>query len=111
RFLRDVLDAIARIRMIAQPLRSARSALLLDRAEHVRHVARVVPGARHDLGALDVGLSFVLAAEAQERGTEPELRPLRDHLSQATADDRAEHRAGNLANLVLRRLARLRRAV
>ena len=78
RFLRDVLDAVARVRVIAQPLRSARPALLLDRLEHVRHVARIVAGARHDLRAFEVGLPFVLAAEAQERGAEAELRALRD---------------------------------
>src|SRR5207248_5213930 len=95
----------------AQPLRAAGAALLLDRAEHVGHVARVVAGARHDMRAFDVRLLLVLAAEAQKRGAEAELRPLRDHLPPAAADDRAEHGAGYLADLVLRRLARLRGAV
>src|SRR5439155_2284130 len=76
RFTRDVFDTIAGIRVIAQPLRSARAALLLDRAEHVRHLARVVAGARHDVRPFDVRLPLVLAAEAEERGAEPELRAL-----------------------------------
>ena len=41
----------------------------------------------------------------------PNCVPCRDHLAPAAADDRAQHRAGNLSDLVLRRLARLRRAV
>ena len=55
--------------------------------------------------------ALVLAAEAQERGAEAELRALRNHLAPAAADDGAEHRAGDLADFVFGRLARLRRAV
>ena len=98
--------------MIAQPLRSAGAALLLDRLEHVRHVARVVAGARHDLRALEVGLLLVLAAEPQERRAEPELRALeRRRRRQRAADDGAEDGAGNLPDCVLRGLGRLGRAV
>ena len=77
RFLRDVVVAVARVRVIAQPLRAARPALLLDRLEHVGHVARVVAGARHDVRPLEVGLTLELAAEAHERA-EAELRALRE---------------------------------
>src|SRR5712692_8354797 len=73
RFARDVLDAVAGVRVIAQPLRSARPALLLDGLEHARHVARIVAGARHDLRALEVRLLFELAAESQEGRAEAEL--------------------------------------
>src|SRR5216110_1894545 len=80
RLLRDGCGPVARVRMIAEPLRTAGSALLFNRLEHVRHVARVVSGARHDLRSLDVGLPLVLAAESQESGPEAELGSLRDHL-------------------------------
>src|SRR5438874_6720442 len=98
RFLGDVRVSIARVRVIAQPLWSAGTALLFNRLEHVRHVTRVVPGARHDVGPFDVGLTLVLAAEPQECGAETELRALRDHLAPAAADDGAENRASHLTN-------------
>ena len=47
----------------------------------------------------NVGLALVFAAEAEERRAEAELRALRDHLAPAAADDRAENRAGDLADL------------
>ncbi len=97
--------------MVAQPLRAAGAALLLDRLEHVRHVARVVAAGRHQVRAFEVGVALEFAAESEERGAEPELRALRDDLSPAAADDRPEHGAGDLADLVFRRLARLCGAV
>src|SRR2546428_5144744 len=96
RFLIDVLVAVAGIRVIAQPLGAAGPTLLLDRFEHVRRVARVVPGARHDLSALKVGLLLVLAAELQEVRADAELRPLGDDLSPRSADDGPEDGAGDL---------------
>src|ERR1700720_895906 len=81
RLARDVRDPVAGIGVIAQPLWTARSALLLDRLEHVGHLARVVAGARHDVGALQVRLLLVLAAESQERRAETKLRALRDRLT------------------------------
>src|SRR5689334_5516734 len=106
-FLIDVLVAVARIRVIAQPLRSTRAALLLDRPEYVSHVARIVSSSRHDLRAQQVGLLFVFTAEPQKRGSKAELRALRDHRSGTPSDNRAEHRASNLTHLVLRRFGRL----
>ena len=41
----------------------------------------------------------------------PNCVPCATRLAQPAADDRAEDRAGNRADFVLRRLARLRRAV
>ena len=79
--------------MIAQPLRAARAALLLDRLEDVRHVAGIVTSARHDVRPEQVRLLFVGAAEPQERGAQAELRALRDHLPQTATDDCADDRA------------------
>ena len=74
--------------------------LLLDRLEHGGHRARVVAGGRHDLRAEDVGLLLVLAAVAQERRAEAELRALRDDAAGGAADDRADDRARQGADLV-----------
>ncbi len=108
RFLEDVVVAIAGVRVVAQPLRSAGSALLLDRPEHVRHLARVVSRARHDLRPLEIGLLLVLAAESQERRAETELGPLRDGAPRAPADNRAEHGPDKRADFVRRGLRGLR---
>src|SRR5437667_12681872 len=50
RLARDVLDSVSRIRMVAEPLGTTRTAALLDRPEHVRHLVRIVAGPRHELG-------------------------------------------------------------
>ena len=97
--------------MAAQPLGSAAAALLLDRLEHVGHLARVVAGARHDLRAQQVGLPLVLAAVLQEVGAEAELRALRDDAAGRAADDGAENLAGDGADLELLTLGGLRGAV
>ena len=97
--------------MAAQPLWPAASALRLDGLEHVRHVKRGVAGARHHLGAENVRLRLVLAAVLQEIGAEPELRALGNNAPRRPADDRAEHLAGNRADLELLALGSLRRAV
>src|SRR5690349_22346419 len=89
----DVLVAIAWVRVVAQPLRTAGTALGLDGLEHVRHVARVVAGAGHDLCALDVRLFLVLSTEPQERRTDPELSALCDDASPPSADDGPEDAA------------------
>ena len=61
RLVDDRVVAIARIRVRAEPFgTAAAAAFALDRAEHVRQIARVVTGAREDLRAEDVGLGFVL---------------------------------------------------
>ena len=58
--------------MAAQPLGpAAAAALRLDRLEHRRHVARIVAGARHDLRAQSVGLTFVLAAVFRNAAPNP----------------------------------------
>src|SRR5439155_17769105 len=90
RLRRDVLIPVSRVRMIAQPFRTARAALLLDRLEHVRHVDWVVAGARHDVGAFDVGVVLELAAEPEKRGAEPEARTLRDDVAPDAADHGSE---------------------
>src|ERR1044071_1449758 len=90
RLFQDVVVAVARIGMVAQPLRSARPPLFLDRFEDVRHVARVVAGAGHDVRPFDVGLTFVLPAEPEERCPEPEAYALRDDAARGAADNRAE---------------------
>ncbi len=110
-FLIDVFVAIPGVRVVAQPLRSARAALLLDRPEHVGHIARVVPGARHDVGPEQVGLSLELSTESQEGRAETELRALCDDGTRATADDRPQNRAGDLPHRVRRGLRLLRRAM
>ncbi len=111
RLLVDVLVPVSGIRVIAQPLRRAGSPLLLDRLEHVRHVARIVAGPGHDVAAQDVGLLLVLAREAEKRGADADLRSRRDHLAQSAADDRSEDLTGDLADRVRRGFRLLRRPV
>src|SRR3954471_3635233 len=94
--------------MVAQPLRAARTALFLNRLEHVGHVNRVVAGGGHHVRAFEIRLPLVLAAEAEKSRPEAELRPFRYDLAPAAADDRAEHRTGHLTHFVLRCLAGLR---
>ena len=72
----DRLHAVAGIRVIAQPLRSSAASLSLDGFEHVRHLARVVARARHDLRAQQIGLPFVFATVLEEVGAETDLRSL-----------------------------------
>src|SRR5262245_8302382 len=97
--------------MAAEPLRTLPAALLFDGPEHVGHAARVVAGARHDLRAQQVGLLLVSAAELQEVGAEPEVRPLRDDAAGDAADDGAEHLSGYGADLELLAFGGLCRAV
>jgi hypothetical protein len=85
--------------MAAHPLRVAALGLLGDGLEHPRQRARVVTGARHDLGAKQVGLLFEVAAIAQEQRAETELRALRNHRARRAADDGAADGAGHLAEL------------
>jgi hypothetical protein len=59
--------------VVAEEFGTAAAPLRFDRLEHVRHLARVVPGARHDLRAQHVGLRFIFAAVLQEVRAEPEL--------------------------------------
>ena len=95
--------------MVAEPLRSARTTLLLNRREHVRHVVRVVAGGGHDLGALEIRIALVLAAEFEEYGANAQLGTLGHHLTPAATNNGAEHGAGDLAHAVFRGLACLRR--
>ena len=111
RFTVDRLHAVARIRVVAQELRSAAATLFLDRLEHAGHRPRVVPRPGHDLRPEQVGLALVLTAVLQEHGAEPELRALRDDRTGPSADHRAEHLAGEGAELELLPLGRLGRAV
>jgi hypothetical protein len=107
----DVLGAIARVRMVAEPLWTTRAALLLDRLEHTGHLERVIPGRGHDVRSQQIGLAFELAAESQECRAEPELRALRHGAANLAADDGADDRTQQRPDLVFRRLAGLRRAV
>ena len=109
--LGDVVIAIAGVWVIAEPLRSAAAALLLDGPEHVGHLARVVARAGHQLSPFKIRLLFVLAAVAEKGGSQPELCPLRYHLTPAAADDGPENGTGHLTDFVLGRLAGLRGAV
>ena len=111
RFAVDGLHAVSRVRVIAQELRTAATALLLDGLEHARHLARVVAGARHHLRTEEVGLALVFAAVLQEVGAEPDLRSLGDDGTGAPADDGAKHLPGERAELELLALGRLRGAV
>ncbi len=97
--------------MIAQPLRAARAALLLDRLEHAGHLERVVPGRGHDVRPEQIGLALELTAESQECRAEPELRALRHGAADVAADDGADDRAEQRPDLVFRRLGGLGRAV
>ena len=97
--------------MVAEPLRRGAPVLLLDRPEHVRHLPRVVSGARHDLRAEQVRLALVLAPVLQEVDAQADLRPLGDDAAGAAADDRPEHLTGDGADLKLLSLRRLRGSV
>ena len=99
RLLGDVLGAVARVGVAAEPLRRAAAALLLDGLEHAREFARVVAGARHDLRAHQVRLLLVLPAVFHQPSAQPELRALRDDLTEAPADDGPGDGAGECANL------------
>jgi hypothetical protein len=108
---RNPLFAVARVRVIAQPLWTAAAALRGECSKHVRHALRVVAGTRHQLHAENVGLALVLTAELHEVGADAEVRSLRDDAAGGAADDRAEHLASNRADLVLRGFGRLCGAV
>ena len=79
--------------MAAQPLGPAVATLLLNGLEHVREIARIVSGARHDLHADNVGLTLVLAAVFHQPRAKTKLRSLRDHFAPAASDHRAGDRA------------------
>ena len=110
-FLRDVGGTVARVGVAAQPLRPAAARLLLDGLEHAAEIARVVAGARHDLRAEEIGLLLVVAAVLEHRRAETELAALRDDLSPTAADHSAGNRAGELAELEVLGLGRVRGAV
>ena len=98
--------------MAAHPLRPAAAlGLRLDGLEHPPEVARVVPRARHDLRAQQVGLLLVLAAVLHQPRTQAELTPLADDLSPAAADHRAGDGAGQRADLKPLRLGGVGRAM
>ena len=97
--------------MVAQKLRPTRAALLLDGAEHVRQIVRVVTGARHDLRTEHVGLRLILATELQEIDADTELRTLPDDCAGHAADDRTGNRADAAEDRILLRFRGLRRAV
>ena len=110
-FAQNGLVAIAGIRMVAQPLRRRAAVLLLDRPEHVRHLARVVAGPRHDLRAEQVRLALVLAPVFHKVDAQADLRPLGDDTAGTAADDCPEHLPGDRADLKLLSLRRLHGSV
>jgi hypothetical protein len=67
--------------------------------------------ARHDVRSEKIGLLLRIAAEPQECRAEPELRSLGHGAADAPADNRSDHRARQLTDLVLGGLGRLRGAV
>ncbi len=85
--------------MVAHELRTAATALFLDRLKHVHQIERVVSGARHQLNAQQVGLLLVLATVTKEVGAQTKLGALRDDLPDVAANDGSRNRAGNGANL------------
>src|SRR4029453_6868793 len=62
RFPVDRLDTVARVRVIAEELRSATAALPFDRLEHAGHRTGAVTRTRHQLGAQQARLAPVLTA-------------------------------------------------
>ena len=111
RLLLDALVAIGRVRVVAQKLRPARAALLLDGAKHVREVNRIVAGARHDLRTEHVGLRLILATELQKIDADRGLRALPEDRAGRAADDRASDCADAGEDRILLRFGGLRRAV
>ena len=97
--------------MAAQPLRPAAARLLLDGLEHAAEIARVVTRARHDLRAQQVRLLLVFAAVLEHRRAETELAPLGDDLAPPAADHGAGNRSGELPELEVLGLGRVRGAV
>ncbi len=98
--------------MAAQPFRcSAAATLRLDRLKHVGHVARVVPRARHDLRAKQVGLPLVVAAVSEERSSKANLRAEGDRLTGHAAKHGPRNLPKNGSDLIGHCLACLRGAV
>ena len=85
--------------MVAHELRTAATALFLDRLKHVHQIQRIVSGARHQLNAQQVGLLLVFATVTKEVGAQTKLGALRDDLPDVAANDGSRNRAGNGANL------------
>jgi len=85
--------------MVAHELRAAATALFFDRLKHVHQIERVVPGARHQLNAKQVGLLLVLATVTKKIGAQTELGALLDHLPDLAANDGSRNCSGNGANL------------
>ena len=96
--------------MAAQPLRRRAVAFLLNRLEHVRQVARVVAGPRHQLRAEQVRLLLVFAAYFSSH-MRTELRSLGNRLTPTAADHRAGNGSRQRTELESLRLGRVRRAV
>src|SRR6185503_4499316 len=111
RFSIDGGIAVARVGMVAQPLRTAAAALALDRAKHIRHLSWVVSGASHDLRAEQIRFTLVLTAVLHKICAKAELRSLSDNLPGSPAHDGPEHLAGDRAELKFLRLCCLQRSM
>ena len=88
--------------MAAHPLGPAPSPLFDSRSivsNILAQRARIVPGARHDLRAEEVGLLLEVAAVPQKQRAQSELAALRDRRSGRAADNRATHRTSELPEL------------
>ena len=100
-----VLDAIARIGMVAQELRRARTAFFLQLVEKFDHVVGIVARVVHDLRTKQVSFSFCVARILQENRFRAELdAELRQLSGSPSTNHRAQHCQRNLRQ---HRLARL----
>ena len=96
-FPRHRLRPISRIGMVAEELRAARAALLLDLGEEIRHGARIEAGVIHDIGAQQVSFGLGLARVLQEVGAETERESHLRHLRErALAHHSAQNRQRQL---------------
>ena len=94
--------------MVAQETPTPAAALLFDRAEHVRQVARVVSGIRHDARAQDIGFGFVFPAVLQEGRGKGNL----SYLSKSRpTQNSSQNTRDSGASLILRGLCCLGRAM
>src|SRR5262245_33610279 len=99
-FAIDVVDPIARVGVIAHPLR-ATLPLLFQSLKHIRQVVRVVASVCHYLRAENVSLFLIFAAELEEVGTDAHLTCLGYRAAGAAANYRTEDLARYRASLVL----------
>ena len=106
-----VLKSIPRIRMIAQPLRTAATTLLFQRPKHICKIVRIVSRIRHYVRAEYVGLFLIIPAELQKRRADAQLTSLGDSNAAGAAEYCAKDLPRYHPGLILSSLRGLSRSV